>query len=177
MTRSIPGTAARSILCVLFFAALAGCGGSSSARTDGAVLAGGSTVGSGGVVSSGGVTGGGTGGTGGTKSTGGTTATGGITGSGGVASSTGMDAASGDTGSYACGPTLYGQPCPEEGESCVYPSHQCRCTSGVWVCSICPASAPNTGGSCADITSVCRYDAGATQCSCGGIPLTTWSCT
>jgi len=47
MTRSIPGTAASSILCVLFFAALAGCGGSSSARTDGAVLAGGSNVGSG----------------------------------------------------------------------------------------------------------------------------------
>jgi hypothetical protein len=41
MTRSIPGTTARSILCVLFFAALAGCGGSSSARPDGAVLTGG----------------------------------------------------------------------------------------------------------------------------------------
>lgn len=168
MTRSIPATAACSILCVLLSAALSGCGGSGSARTDGSVLTGGSTVGSGGVVSSGGVTGGGTGGT---KSIGGTTATGGATSSGA------MDAGSGDTGSDTCSPTLYGQPCSDEGESCVYPSHQCRCTSGVWVCSICPASAPNTGASCADITSVCTYDAGATQCTCGSIPLTTWSCT
>ena len=174
MTRSIPATTARSILCVLFSAALAECGGSGSVPPDAPVLTGGSAIASGGMVNSGGVTGAGTGGT---KATGGTIGMGGITGSGGVASSTGMDAASGDTGSYACGPTLYGQPCPDEGESCVYPSHQCRCTSGIWVCSICPASAPNTGASCADITSVCTYDAGATQCSCGGIPLPTWSCT
>ena len=62
MTRSIPGTTACSILCVLLSAALFGCGGSGSARTDGPVLAGGSTVGSGGVVQSGGVAGSGTGG-------------------------------------------------------------------------------------------------------------------
>ena len=172
MTRSISARTACRVLTALLFATLAGCGGSSSSRPDG--LAGGSAISSGGVVNSGGVAGGGTSGT---KSTGGTTAAGGTVGSGGVASSTAMDAGSGDTGSDACSPTLYGQPCADEGESCVYPSHQCRCTSGVWLCSICPASAPNTGGSCADITSVCRYDAGATQCTCGGIPLPTWSCT
>ncbi len=68
MTRSIPGTAARSILCFLFFAALAGCGGSGSA------------LGSGGSVGSGGIAGGGTGGT---KSTGGLPSTGGFAGTGG----------------------------------------------------------------------------------------------
>jgi hypothetical protein len=93
MTRSNAATAARSILCVLLSAALSGCGGSGSARTDGAVLTGGSAIGSGGVVSSGGVVGG----TGGTKSTGGTTATGGTSGFGGITSAGGGNTTTGGT--------------------------------------------------------------------------------
>jgi len=94
MTRSIPATTACSILCVLFSAALSGCGGSTNARTDGAVLTGGSTIGSGGVVGSGGVAGGGTGGT---KSTGGTTATGGMPSSGGLTGAGGGNTTTGGT--------------------------------------------------------------------------------
>ena len=83
MTRSIPATAACSILCVLLSAALSGCGGSGSVRTDGPVLTVGSTVGSGGAVQSGGVAGNGTSGAttgyGGSGSGGTTLGTGGAT--------------------------------------------------------------------------------------------------
>jgi hypothetical protein len=86
MTRSIPDKTASCSLTALFFAALAGCGGSTGARTDGPILAGGSATGGGGVPNSGGLAGGGMGGT---QSNGGTTATGVTTGSGGIAGSGG----------------------------------------------------------------------------------------
>ncbi len=140
MTRSIPGTAASSILCVLFFAALAGCGGSSSARTDGAVLAGGSNVGSGGEVNSGGVTGGGTGGT---KSTGGTTATGGVSGTGGSSETGGTTATSGDAGAETCGGGTVAGPdserCEGAGGVCVqFPDPAC--------CTFAPGFTPDDPG-------------------------------
>ena len=77
MTRSIPAKPA-CVLTALLFAALPGCGGSSSARLDGSVSTGGSTVGSGGVVNSGGVAG-----IGGANTSAGTTGTGGA-GTGGI---------------------------------------------------------------------------------------------
>ena len=98
----------------------------------------------------------------------------------GGSSSTGGESAAGGTagggGSMACGPTLQGQQCQNDGKTCVYPNNQCRCTTAIWLCSLCPASAPNTGASCGDITSVCTYNSGTIRCTCGGIPLPTWSC-
>ena len=96
MTRSIPATAARSILCVLFFAALAGCGGSIRARLDGSVSTGGSTAGSGGVVTSGGVAGSG-------GASGGAVGAGGAGGSGRGGSNAGGAGGSGAGGSGAAG--------------------------------------------------------------------------
>ena len=119
---------------------------------------------------------------GGSSSTGGESAAGGTSSStvAGGSSSTGGESAAGGTagggGSMACGPTLQGQQCQNDGKTCVYPNNQCRCTTAIWLCSLCPASAPNTGASCGDITSVCTYNSGTIRCTCGGIPLPTWSC-
>jgi hypothetical protein len=89
----------------------------------------------------------------------------------------GGDAADGETGAASCGPTLEGQSCPDGSAPCSYPGNQCRCASDIWICSLCADTAPPTGASCADITSVCAYDGGATMCTCGGPPLSTWTCT
>jgi hypothetical protein len=62
------------------------------------------------------------------------------------------------------------------GATCAYPGHQCRCTQGPWICSLCPDTAPPTGASCASMIGVCTYP-GANQCMCGGVPLPVWSCT
>ena len=102
----------------------------------------------------------GTGGSAGNAGAGGTTANGGAGGSGGV----------------ECSPTLLGQTCANANETCAYTGHQCRCEQGIWICSLCPDTAPNTGASCADVTTVCTY-AGTNQCTCGGVPLPLWTCT
>jgi len=86
------------------------------------------------------------------------------------------DAETGGDASTACVPTLHGQACPTNGEVCSYTGHQCHCVKTIWVCSLCPAQAPNKGASCADITSTCTYG-DTQQCTCGGVPLPTWSCT
>jgi hypothetical protein len=119
---------------------------------------------------------GGGGGTAGSAGTGGAAGIGGSSGTGGYADSGGSSGNGGDGGVNACGPTLMGQDCADAGETCAYPSHQCRCTQGLWICSLCPDTAPPTGASCASMTSVCSYP-GANQCTCGGVPLPVWSCT
>jgi hypothetical protein len=130
---------------------------------------------------------GGAGGTAGSTSAGGTAGMGGVSGAGGISAAGGTSGsggnggvggtgASGGDGGVACGPTLMGQGCADAGATCAYPSHQCRCTQGLWICSLCPDTAPPTGASCASMTSVCTYT-GANQCTCGGVPLPVWSCT
>jgi hypothetical protein len=135
---------------------------------------GGNTGGAGGNAGS--TSAGGAAGMGGSSGAGGVSAAGGASGSGGNGGVGGTGANSGDAGSVACGPTLMGQGCADAGATCAYPSHQCRCTQGLWICSLCPDTAPPTGASCASMISVCTYT-GANQCTCGGVPLPVWSCT
>jgi hypothetical protein len=76
MTRSISARTACCVLTAFFLTALAGCGGSGSARPDGPVLTGGSAGAGGSIVANGGGSSGGTAGTG----SGGVSATGGCSG-------------------------------------------------------------------------------------------------
>lgn len=140
-----------------------GAGGNAGSTSAGGAAGMGGSSGAGGISAAGGY-----------AASAGSSGTSGTSGSGGNGGVGGTGAAGGDGG--ACGPTLMGQGCPDAGETCAYPSHQCRCAQGLWICSLCPDIAPLTGASCASMISVCTYP-GANQCTCGGVPLPVWSCT